>query len=325
MERMKRFVVKVSTLFLFFLSYCPVFGAQPHTALSLAAETGRPLLAMVTSPTCPPCRDLKHNLANDQSIRRLVEQYVVLDMDPQSAELETFLQKYPVEFRGVPTLFLIRPDGVSLYGRSGGMLPETLRDLLQFGLDESGAPLTSSQKRLIDESMVDAELHLRDGDLIEALRKTTVGCEKPCFASSALRARELQDVILDAIHDRLAKLDQRLLKRETMYGAAFRLVELYAGLSDISGLKNVSPRERAKAMLMYYEGQDVTRLAVAQGVELVRARDHERRKAMDRAVASYNQIIAIDEASPTAVHAVQRLAWLKARQRREVASRQSSL
>lgn len=326
MGRKKRFisVVLVGFSLLFCLS-CPVFGAQPDESLALAAETGRPLLATVTSPSCPPCQVLKYNLANDGSIQPIAEQYIVLNLDSRSQEFQAFRQKYPVEFRGVPMVFLIRPDGVKLYGQSGGLLPETLRDLLQFGLDASGAPLTSEQQQMFTESLAAAELHLRHGDLLKALRKTTFVFEQPCFASSVLRSRDVRNSILDAMHDRLAKLDERLVNGETMHGAAFRLVELYAGMGDVSGLRNGSTRERAKAMLLHYQQQDLTRLAVAQGVELVRAREHERRRTMDRAIASYNRIIALDEASPTAVHAVQRLTWIKARQRGEIASRASSL
>lgn len=325
MGRKKRFFVALFFVLSLCFSNYQVFGAQPDEALRLAAETGRPLLATVTSPACPPCKVLKHNLATNRSVRSLAERYIVLDMAPHSPEFQAFLQKYPVEFRGVPMVFLIRPDGTSLYGRSGGMLSETLRGLLQFGLDESGTPLTSEQQQLFAELLASAELHLRQGDLLEALRETTIVSEQPCLASSVLRSRNLRNSILAAVDDRLAKLDQRLVNGEALHGAAFRLVELYAGLADVTGLRDVSVRERAKAMLLHYQHQDSTRLAVAQGAHLVRAREHERRRTMDQAIASYHRIIALDEASPTAEHAVQRLAWLKARQRRELASRPSSL
>ena len=292
---------------------------HPSEAETLSLQTGKPLLALATRDTCPPCQALKHHLAADANVRALAEKYVVLYMDKESAEFETFLANHPAEYAGVPMVFILRPDGASLYGQSGGMTADGLKDLLKFGLDQSGEQLSSGQQIQFAENLNDSNRHLQQGELLAALRMTDAGAIENCFADIAVKTRAMRTSVLDEIASRLSKLDSRMVGNESMYGAAFRLAEFHAGLSD-------GPhRETAKAMLKHYVSQPSTRLAVAQGVELVKARELERRGSFDDAVVSYDRIISLDKSTPTADHAVQKLSIIRARIRKELASRSSSL
>jgi hypothetical protein len=99
-----------------------------------------------------------------------------------------------------------------------------------------------------------------------------------------------------------------------MYGAAYRLAELYIALSDVPPL-----RELAGDMLVHYEQQESTRRAILQGKELVRARYFEEREMCKQALSSYERIVQIDAASPTAHHATHKIAVLRDKQRGKLA------
>ena len=288
---------------------------QPAEAESLAAQSGRPLLAVVTSDTCPPCQALKHLLASDAAVRELTEKYVVLNLDNQSTDFQAFLAQHPADYQGVPMVFVLRPDGAMLYGQSGGMTAHGLSDLLKFGLQESGRSLSSEEQARFVNNFNKSNQLLQQGELLAALQMTDAGQIEHCFAKIVLRTRTVRTLLLDEIANRMSRLDARMLSPETMHGAAFRLAEFQAKLSD-------GPhRETANAMLAHYTAQPSTRMAVAQGVQLVEARELERFGSFDAALARYERIITLDETTPTADHALQKLPIIKARIRKATASR----
>lgn len=311
-----RFVFRFSVAILLVLVAGQVLHAlQPEQAKAISAQSGRPLLALATRETCPPCQALKHHLASDESVRQLADKYVVLYMDKESSEFQTFLSQHPAEYQGVPMVFVLRPDGASLYGQSGGMTADALKELLQFGLSESGKALTSEQQVKLADNFNASNRYLQQGELLAALRMTNDGAIENCFAEIAVKSTAMRTSVLDEIANRLSKLDGRMLGSETMHGAAFRLAEFRDGLHD-------GPhRETAAAILTHYTNQKSTRMAVAQGLELVEARKLERVGSFNDALARYRQILSLDESTPTADHALQKIPIIKARIRRATASR----
>ncbi len=294
-------------------------GLSPDEALAFSAESGRPLLAIATSPTCPPCRRLKADLSNVESVRTLAQKYVRLNMDSQSVAFGEFLRKFPTEFRGVPMVFVIRPDGASLYGQSGGMTTMAMEDLLRFGLEESGKSITPQlQRKLMADARASSQL-FAEGKLLESLRLTDTSHIQRSFAKSVLQMKAIRRSILDEVSNRLSILDTQFSDRESMYGAAFRLAELYAGLNGSMH------QQTARAMLVHYRKQESTELAVRQGIELVKARKRERSGNLREAISSYDRIIALGNDSPTASHAMQKLAIIRESQRHKSARRSSSM
>ncbi len=291
----------------------PAFALHPEEAFALSRQTGKPLLALGTSATCPPCHALKHHLRNEPSIQPLLTKYIVINMDSSTPEFRSFVRRFPAEVRGVPMVYVIRPDGVMLYGKSGGMRPEGLEKLLSFGLEESGEPLSSEQQERFSAVIAESERYQRDGDLLKAMQAISGVAEHPGYAASVTLARVLRDTLLDSLTRRLAVFDKNLVDSERMHGAAYRLAELYIALRDVPQL-----REPAGAMLVHYEKQEATRLAILQGKELVRARYFEQRELCRQALSSYERIIQIDAASPTAQHANQKIAIIKDKQREKI-------
>ena len=292
------------------------FALEPDEALELSSQTGKPLLALGTSETCPPCRALKYHLQFEPSLRALLEKYVVINMDSSRPEFQSFKRRFPAEVRGVPMVYVIRPDGAMLYGRSGGMPPEGIQNLLNFGLDESGDPLDSGQQQRFSAMIATSRRYQQEGELLKALQVISAVARHRGYAASVRRAQVLHDSLTDSLRNRLANFDQKLMDSESMHGAAYRLAELYVGLKEEPQLQ-----ESAAAKLIHHEQQESTRLAIMQGKELVRARYFEQRELCKQALSSYERIIQIDKASPTAQHATKKIAILAEKQRQKLAVR----
>jgi hypothetical protein len=243
-----------------------------------------------------------------------MEKYVVIDIDSSTPEFQSFVRRFPAEVRGVPMVYLIRPDGAMLYGRSGGLPPKGIQNLLNFGLEESGEALDSDQQQRFSTAIATSERYQQEGELLKAMQVISPVAQHSGYAASVSRARLLRYSLTDSLRHRLAAFDEKLTDSESMHGAAYRLAEMYIGLSEVPQL-----RESAGEKLVHYEQQESTRLAIRQGKELVRARYFEQRELCKQALSSYERIIQIDKNSPTAHHASQKIAILADRQRQKLA------
>ena len=315
---MRRFSGHLAVAFFLIVFYRDIslFALQPGEALELSSRTGKPLLALGTNVTCPPCQALKHHLRSEPSLRGLLEGYVVVNMDSNSPEFHSFVRRFPAEVRGLPMVYVIRPDGAMLYGRAGGIPPQELQNLLRFGLEESGEALDSKRQQRLSAALAASHRYQQEGELLKALQVISAVMPQRGYAASVRRARVLRQTLTDSLRRRLAAFDEKLIDSASMHGAAFRLAEMYIGLSVVPQL-----RESAGAKLIRFEQQESTRLAILQGKELVRARYFEQRELCERALSSYERIIQIDKSSPTARHASQKIAILTDKQRQKLATR----
>ena len=293
-----------------------VLALQPDEALELSSQTGKPLLALGTSVTCPPCQALQYHLRSEPSLRALLEKYVVINMDSSSPEFQSFVRRFPAQVRGVPMVYVVRPDGAMLYGRSGGLSPEGIQNLLSFGLEESGEALDSDHQQRFSAMLAISQRYQQEGELLKAIQVISSVAQHRGYAAAVRRARVLRDSLTESLRRRLATYDEKLMDSESMHGAAYRLAEMYVGLSKVPRL-----RESVATRLVHHEQQKSTRSAILQGVELVRARYFEQRELRKRALSSYERIIRIDKASPTAQHASQKIAILADKQRQKLAIR----
>ncbi|MCA9263869.1 MAG: thioredoxin family protein [Planctomycetales bacterium] len=284
-------------------------------ALAASQETGRPLLAIASSPTCPPCLALKHTMATSSLVQVELQRYVLLQMDSASSEFTHFRQQFPADYQGVPMVYVIRADGTMLYGRSGGMAEQTLQRLLSAATQRSGSPLSDGQRQHVERSMQAARREVQSGQILSALQRVDSVARIPSYARSVNEARRLQQQLTMSVRNELQVLDEQIEQPDLTHSAAFQLARFYVRSKDLPEV-----REDAGRLLVKYERHTPTRVAVLQGKELVRAHFEEQRDACQQAITRYRRIVELDAASPTAKHAERRISELIEKQRRKQAS-----
>jgi thiol:disulfide interchange protein len=77
------------------------------TGVTLAAQSGIPIMLYFTADWCPPCKELKKNVFSREDValasRRLVNIY--LDVDKDRATMEAY------KVRSIPIIFFLDPTG----------------------------------------------------------------------------------------------------------------------------------------------------------------------------------------------------------------------
>lgn len=101
---------------------------DPADALATAAESGRPILAYVTSSNCGYCRKMEKETWSQPAIGRLVGQNFV--------PLKLHADDHPEAVAGLgvkafPTTVLITPEGKAFAGKPGFLEPLELTQLLR--------------------------------------------------------------------------------------------------------------------------------------------------------------------------------------------------
>ncbi len=291
-------------------------GMTPAEALETVRKTGRPLLAIASSPTCGPCLALKSIIHSNEELQPLLSKFVYLEMDNRSAEFEEFRSRFPGDYSGVPMVYMVRADGAVMYGQSGGMGESQLKILLDQGVRSSGDVLTPSGLKKVELAYQRAREQAEAGKLATALAVMHRIAELDSFAEVVLQAQTTRAELEQLISDWLLQLDARIAAGEAVHANAYRLAELYVNLPDSAPVL----RSNTKRLLQHYESLDSTRTAVLQNKRLVRARLEERREMCDAALASYELVIQLEPSSPAAEFAKERSQVVAAKQKRKVTS-----
>lgn len=182
-------------------------------ARAISQKTGRPILAIASSPTCGACQALLGELKSQP----LVSRYVPLKVDATNGkEYSAWISKYPVEGSGIPKVFVIRADGKALFAQTGGMSGAKLSNFLKSHLMNSGTIL--DEKSLAKISNVSSKMAaaLEEDDL------NTIAVELPrlaaafkrggmnCFAKPAVDAKDLLAKLMERGTADIEKLKTRL-------------------------------------------------------------------------------------------------------------------
>jgi hypothetical protein len=291
-------------------------GLTPDEALQTVSNTGKPLLAIATSPTCGPCLALKSVIHSDPALRPLLSQFVYLEMDRRSSQFAEFQAKFPAEMSGVPMVYLIRPDGEIMYGQSGGMGAEQLTLLMNHGIANSGRIFSPSELQRLEAVYAKARQRAEDGDLAEALSVISRIAEVDSFAEVVYRAGETRDRLHVLISNWIQQLDRSIAAGKSVHANLYRLAELHVELPESASIL----RSHTRNLLQLYETEEQTRTAMLQNKRLVRARLEEERDLRDAALASYRYVVQLAPTSPAGQFAKDRMRVVAQRQQTKLTS-----
>jgi thioredoxin-like negative regulator of GroEL len=278
-------------------------------ALATARLTGRPILAIVSSPSCGPCRELRRVIHEDQDLRPLLNELVLLEMDAAGDEYQRFVRRFPGQHIGIPIVYLIGADGNVVYGCSGFLTGQQLRTLLVGVFERSREVFAQAQLVSFQEVVRDARLAAERGELARALQLVYPVAAEPIDADVVLIARSYRDQLVPTIDSWLSQLKGRMERLESPHGTAFQIAELYAQLPATCPRL----RESAGRLLDRYEQRPETRLAVQQARGLVQAQIEESRDLAADAIRSYEHVVNLDPNSPAGLYARERLPALRGR------------
>jgi hypothetical protein len=97
-------------------------------------------------------------LETDRSLAVFAGQFVPLKLvTANNEDWGQWSRKYKHEGKGIPIIYVVRPDGKQLYGRSGSLEGETLLALLTASVQESGKILTDAEVALLQQVVAAAE------------------------------------------------------------------------------------------------------------------------------------------------------------------------
>lgn len=291
-------------------------GMTAVEALKTAQQTGRPLLAIATSPTCGPCLSLKSVIHGDENLRPLLDEFVYLEMDHKSPEFAEFRARFPGDVSGVPMVYMIRGDGAVLYGQSGSLRSEQLAQLLSHGIQNSGTMLRADQLASLEAAHKTARRRAGTGDLVSAMTTVAYIAELDSFAQVVQQAQATREQLHDLIIDWLERLDASIAAGDAVHANAYRLAELYVELPKSA----TRLRSTARRLLDEYESNHSTRTAIVQNKRLVRARLEEQRDLCDAAIASYRLVRELAPNSPAGEFAAERLNVVQARRQKKLTS-----
>jgi len=94
-------------------------------------RTGKPILAICTSESCPPCRALKQRFATDSEIQQLANtHFVPINLDVNTPDFQTWSSKFGVAGKGIPMIYFVSSTGEVLHKQSGAPSGQGLNRLL---------------------------------------------------------------------------------------------------------------------------------------------------------------------------------------------------
>ena len=291
-------------------------GMTPYEALQTAQRTGKPVLAIATSPTCGPCLALKSTIHSEPRLKPLLSKFVLLEMERNSNDFARFQAKFPAEVTGVPMVYMLRADGEMIYGQSGAMNAQQLTLLLNQGITQSGRIFSPSELQRLELIFDGARKHAAEGNLTAALSVMTRIGGVNSFAEVVQRAREKRDELEGVLNGWIEELDRSLAAGRSIHANSYRLAELYVELPESA----TALRNNVRNLLVHYESQPRTTVAVQQNKRLIRARLEEQRDLCGDAVASYDHVINLSPATPAGEYAIQRLQVVRERYKLKLAS-----
>jgi len=285
-------------------------------ALAASRNMNRPLLAIGTTETCEPCRALHQTLRNDTDLQPLLAECVVLSMNAESAEFSDFVARFPADARMVPMVYVVLPNGNPMYAQSGGLTGSQLSGLIKEASSYCDRP-SNLDLATFERVLESARSEARKGHLIQALHAVDPMANMSGSALQITKARSYQKKLTEAINQWLLDLDQQMSTGDGVYGAAYRVAELYVELPEHKDI-----HETAGELLRRYQGHSETKNAVLQAKNLLKARFYEDHQSCEKALENYGNVVRIDASTPAAGYARDRMSVVQEKlNRKKTASR----
>ncbi|MCA9185041.1 MAG: thioredoxin family protein [Pirellulaceae bacterium] len=253
--------------------------------LATSREEGRPLMVLVTSPTCQPCQVQKSILEQDPAVQARIGQFIRLDLVVNAREFHEFAQRYPVAMRMVPRIYLVRPDGQLLNTCEGLVKAPALATMLDQVSTQSGRAMDTAKRTEVAQAVDNARRLADSGSVLKALNHLQDDCFDNSFARVAFEGRVLRRQLMNEIDRSVERVEQRLLDPQKRLDAAIDLAHFYLGTENLPAL-----RSRARQLFEKYRDGGSTREAVLQATDLVRGEVFEARDDWQRAHAAYQRI-----------------------------------
>lgn len=202
-------------------------------------------------------------------------QFVPLKVETAGAEWSNWARKYPPDGSGIPIIYVIRADGMKLYGKSGALNGNDLPLMMQTMLQQSGNIYSDQQIVALETAVETAQKAEAEGDVATAVRSLavvgkigTLG-ELGSHAKSALAADQLTTALTEKGKAALADAEKQLddPSNADKFAGALAYVEAKRVFGQLPTLKV----ELAAAARKYDRDQDL-REPISQAESLDRAR-----------------------------------------------------
>jgi hypothetical protein len=113
---------------------------------------------------------LQRRLETDRSLAVFAGQFVPLKLvTANNEDWGQWSRKYKHEGKGIPIIYVVRPDGKQLYGKSGSLEGETLLALLMASVQDAGKILSDAEVALLQQVVAAAESAEEQVDMASAL------------------------------------------------------------------------------------------------------------------------------------------------------------
>ncbi len=130
-------VCLVALALVFAASTASTASAGLPQAIQASKASGRPLLLLASSDSCPHCVALKRDLATNPAIAKTVQaSFIPVEVKQGTAEWNLLAQNYQVK-QGVPQLFIIASNGQQLAHLLGRPQGEGLAKFLKEGVEKA--------------------------------------------------------------------------------------------------------------------------------------------------------------------------------------------
>ncbi len=274
-----------------------------RTAIRNAQSTGRPLLIVGTLPTCGPCQQMKRQLANNPELQSTLESCVVLVIDADHPDFGKLVRHFGIPVDVVPMIYIVQADGSLTYGQAGALSNDRLVGLLQHAAYNCGQPLDRSTAAELETQLTSVRQLAKDGDLVQALRLLAPVAQRNSTAKVVRQARNYELQLLDAIEDRVIRLDAKIDDPASQYASAYQLISTYVSLPAQFETVRAHIAEVVKAR----DQNEATHLVVRQAHLLVQAHRARQANKLDMALEHYRSVVKIEPTSRAGKYAAAQL------------------
>lgn len=263
-------------------------------AQSISAQTGRPILGVVTNKQCKACDDLIEKLGTDRKLLQWSAAFVPLKLDSDSAYWQPWLQKYRPEGKTLPMIYIIRADGEMLFGKSVDPKEEdALIALMQQQLAKCGRQLSNEQAQVLTAAVAEAKKARAEADDFTAA-KVLISASKSAkieplgqlgsYSKLALEADELYKGLVATGTTRINESKDLLFEGGAdAFFAALNLAEAVRAYSPLPGLRSLigqtlrEVKRGEKSGELYIQAEQVDKaVSLAKGNKFSAARALEK-------------------------------------------------
>jgi tetratricopeptide (TPR) repeat protein len=193
-------------------------------------QTGKPALIIAGNEGCVYCRLMAQELATDRSIQHLVEQYLVLEINTDSADWPRLRDTFQFDESGIPAVFVVRADGELLYSKSGK--PTDLAAFLKEYLESAGTILDPERLQSMRRAVTVADRSLKRGDYATLLPIVQEYAGSGSYAQVAQAMDAIQAKLIERVTSEANDAEKQMAARDHVLDAAMSLAELRRILAD---------------------------------------------------------------------------------------------